>query len=682
MVVVWYYAHGIWLLCGIMLTEYGCCVVSCSRNMVVVWYHAHGTWLLCGKTLNLLKKTCKDASGNSGVCIFKWNCINKDGVLLSTCTNGFFYLTCCKLPSSNVTKEPIKNVASSSSGHHYTTHEPLDGSSALFSLLSTTPTVRWPHTQQETFNTISSLANTVKQKPIVETQHVIKNGTTSQGLVSLSPTPYQSVDNHHFTSFTPHNEISAPKTSTATVYDATNTMVTTSSVSLAYSRTSTKPELNTKLNDFNVTQSVISRNNTVVDNLNPCDSDDKDIILASSTRLENTVTSPAFQEETIPTSSTDKILSATQITTLTPLNHDVPIAGVQSILDQLEAEETLVEVSTKLTSEKYYYETISDTSRPHIEAATQVDTNTDVSTKLPFNSDIVSQNTSPKATNIMKVTSSTLPSRVTPLMTAKQQWDYRKDCGVRSLRPYGRIVGGRNAYFGEWPWQVLLKESTWLGLFLKNKCGGVLLNSKYVITAAHCQPGVLASLVVVLGEHDFGGDFESLKPVVKNVKKIIVHRNFNTQSFENDLALLELETPVRFQPHIVPICLPESGDDFTGKTAFVSGWGKLFHDGPVPKRLQYVKVPIIGNSKCQEMFLHSGHDKIIKNTFICAGYETGGQDSCEGDSGGPLMTQKDDGRWMLIGTVSHGIKCAGPNLPGVYMKITAYKLWIESVINP
>lgn len=53
----------------------------------------------------------------------------------------------------------------------------------------------------------------------------------------------------------------------------------------------------------------------------------------------------------------------------------------------------------------------------------------------------------------------------------------------------GRIVGGKGAKFGEWPWQVLVREATWLGLFTKNKCGGVLITDKYVITAAHCQPG-------------------------------------------------------------------------------------------------------------------------------------------------------------------------------------------------
>lgn len=82
------------------------------------------------------------------------------------------------------------------------------------------------------------------------------------------------------------------------------------------------------------------------------------------------------------------------------------------------------------------------------------------------------------------------------------------------------------------------------------------------------------------------------------------------------------------------------------------------------------------------MFLDAGHVKAIRNTFICAGFPTGGKDSCEGDSGGPLMMQRSDGHWKLIGTVSHGIRCAEPNLPGVYMKTAAYINWINNIIRP
>ncbi|GFU04670.1 serine protease filzig [Nephila pilipes] len=277
---------------------------------------------------------------------------------------------------------------------------------------------------------------------------------------------------------------------------------------------------------------------------------------------------------------------------------------------------------------------------------------------------------------------STKPTSTTTTVskTDINRWNYKKDCGVRLMQAVGRIVGGKSTYFGKWPWQALVKEATWLGLFVKNKCGGVLINSKYVLTAAHCQPGFLASLLVVLGTHDLAETFDNKASVIRNVKRMVVHRHYNAQTFENDLALLEMESSVEFLPYVVPICLPHRNEDFTGNMAFVTGWGKLTHGGDVPNILQEVQVPIVSNGDCQRMFYHAGHNKAIRSNFVCAGYSNGGQDSCEGDSGGPLMVQREDKRWVLVGTVSHGIGCADPNLPGVYMRMSSYRPWIDSII--
>ena len=264
--------------------------------------------------------------------------------------------------------------------------------------------------------------------------------------------------------------------------------------------------------------------------------------------------------------------------------------------------------------------------------------------------------------------------------TETNQPEFRTRCGLRPLvSRAGKIVGGKGAQFGEWPWQVLVREATWLGLFTKNKCGGVLITDKYVITAAHCQPGFLASLVAVFGEFDISGELESKRSITKNVRRVIVNRGYDPATFENDLALLELESPVQFDEHIVPICMPKDGIDFTGRMATVTGWGRLKYNGGVPSVLQEVQVPIMENAVCQEMFQTGGHSKLILESFLCAGYANGQKDSCEGDSGGPLVMERPDGRWFLVGTVSHGIKCASPYLPGVYMRTTYFKPWLHSI---
>lgn len=65
---------------------------------------------------------------------------------------------------------------------------------------------------------------------------------------------------------------------------------------------------------------------------------------------------------------------------------------------------------------------------------------------------------------------------------------------------------------------------------------------------------------------------------------------------------------------------------------------------------------------------------------ICAGGMRG-EDTCAGDSGGPLMLSVDNS-WHLIGLVSYGPQECGTSSPGVYTNIFPYIKWINSVISP
>lgn len=60
----------------------------------------------------------------------------------------------------------------------------------------------------------------------------------------------------------------------------------------------------------------------------------------------------------------------------------------------------------------------------------------------------------------------------------------------------------------------------------------------------------LASLVTVFGEFDISGELEAKRSVTKNVKRVLVHREYDAATFENDLALLELESSVHYDTHI------------------------------------------------------------------------------------------------------------------------------------
>ena len=86
---------------------------------------------------------------------------------------------------------------------------------------------------------------------------------------------------------------------------------------------------------------------------------------------------------------------------------------------------------------------------------------------------------------------------------------------------------------------------------------------------------LLGSLFVILGEHNLDGKSENpnAKPIVRAVKRMIIHRQYNAQTFENDIALLELLSPIRDEPNVMPICLPSETDVFD--EAIVTGFGKL-----------------------------------------------------------------------------------------------------------
>lgn len=146
-------------------------------------------------------------------------------------------------------------------------------------------------------------------------------------------------------------------------------------------------------------------------------------------------------------------------------------------------------------------------------------------------------------------------------------------CGVRPLDYLrGRIVGGKEAWFGQVPWQSLIVMSRLFGMVKYPTCGGVLISDRWIITAAHCNPVWLGSMQVILGEID---NYRlSQKSAIRLIKRVYIHPHFDHLRFENDIALIELRSRVKYSDNIQPICLPSQDEDFTGKFAMVSGWGR------------------------------------------------------------------------------------------------------------
>ncbi|XP_070493415.1 serine proteinase stubble [Chironomus tepperi] len=254
------------------------------------------------------------------------------------------------------------------------------------------------------------------------------------------------------------------------------------------------------------------------------------------------------------------------------------------------------------------------------------------------------------------------------------------DCGVSSAslaRPEVRIVGGKNAGWAQYPWQVSVRRTSFFGFSSTHRCGGAVLNENFIATAGHCVDDLLTSQIRIrVGEYDFSHIQEQLPYIERAISKKIVHPKYNFYTYEYDLALVKLEQPLEFAPHIIPICLPATEDLLVGENATLTGWGRLSEGGTLPSVLQEVTVPIVSNDRCKSMFLRAGRHEFIPEIFLCAGHDLGKFDSCQGDSGGPLQVKGKDGHYFLAGIISWGIGCAEPNLPGVCTRISKFVPWI------
>ncbi|KAG6936684.1 transmembrane protease, serine 15, partial [Chelydra serpentina] len=108
----------------------------------------------------------------------------------------------------------------------------------------------------------------------------------------------------------------------------------------------------------------------------------------------------------------------------------------------------------------------------------------------------------------------------------------------------------------------------------------------------------------------------------------------------------------------------------------IAGWGRTTYQGSTANILQEAEVSLITNEKCQQWMPEYN----ITENMMCAGYDEGGVDSCQGDSGGSLMSQ-DNNRWLLAGVISFGYRCALPQRPGVYVRVTQFVDWIKQFIH-
>jgi len=229
----------------------------------------------------------------------------------------------------------------------------------------------------------------------------------------------------------------------------------------------------------------------------------------------------------------------------------------------------------------------------------------------------------------------------------------------------GRIVGGEDAYYGEFPHQIVLLRGGVGGSLM---CGGSLVAADRVITAGHCCDGQSASgLGIRVGNQNLYEDDEDQADFA--VTKVILHENYDSWTTSNDICILEMGGSADLSSQYVDtIAMPEAGEEYAaGTICTVTGWGTTTEGGSLGRVLQKVDVPVVSDDDCRNSY---GQNDILDN-MICAG--VAGKDSCQGDSGGPFMCGN-----QLSGIVSWGYGCAEAGYPGVYTQTSYFIDWINN----
>lgn len=282
---------------------------------------------------------------------------------------------------------------------------------------------------------------------------------------------------------------------------------------------------------------------------------------------------------------------------------------------------------------------------------------------------------------------------ITPPPPPKEE--SHEGCGWRNPDGIGfRIKGDMDneAKFGEFPWMVaILKiepvndeepDGQKLNVYVG---GGSLIHPNVVLTAAHYVTG-RKTLKIRAGEWDTQTKKEIYPYQDREVKEVIVHKDFNSGSLFYDIAILILSEPLELAPNVGLACLPEARQRApSGARCFASGWGKdqFGKDGRYQVILKRVEVPVVDRQTCEAQLQKTrlGRNFRLHSSFMCAGGEPG-RDTCKGDGGSPLVCpiESERGRYQQNGIVAWGIGCGEDGTPGVYVDVANLRDWIDDVV--
>lgn len=242
---------------------------------------------------------------------------------------------------------------------------------------------------------------------------------------------------------------------------------------------------------------------------------------------------------------------------------------------------------------------------------------------------------------------------------------------TKEMPEENQIVGGEDVVSdSKYPFVAALSYKSSVNPW----CGGTLIDSNSVLTAAHCMykedgsPESAADLQVAVGQSDLS--HYSVKEKLRDVSSIEIKSDYNSTTYDNDVAVLTLSSPVT---GITPAVLPDTSDDSLegpGMPLTVAGWGSKQAVKPGDEneiqefqwRMQEADVPVVSDDA-----MVNQHPNYVYVPSRMIGAGTNSKDTCQGDSGGPLFANVGS-EYVQVGITSHGPGCAA-GYRGVYTEV-------------
>ncbi|XP_026166285.1 complement factor D [Mastacembelus armatus] len=242
------------------------------------------------------------------------------------------------------------------------------------------------------------------------------------------------------------------------------------------------------------------------------------------------------------------------------------------------------------------------------------------------------------------------------------------------------IIGGREAAPHSRPYMASIQVPE--GENMKHECGGFVVADQWVMTAVHCLPNGPNGRKVVLGVHSLSEPEETKQTF--DILELYNHPGFNPSNYDNDIALIKLDRPFNSTFAVQEVQFLRAGGTNPDTNAEVdtAGWGSLDNMGSRPDKLKEVVIEVMSAARCRR---GDYFGKKFTFNMICAHkiceepcdqpYKK--EDSCDGDSGGPLLYNG-----TVVGITSNGgKKCGQIKKPGIYTIISHYTEWIDNTMG-